>query len=184
MCIYNVDDFQQTGSDVIQDNRLVIIPNLNFTCNGRITGIQIGIIFYGNGSASSFVDVWRPSPGSQYYRLVSYTEILPLYISQPPGGGGTFLEANISLNGSSRLQFQSGDVIAFYFRRNARYRIQYISTTGYMLYVFARSPGSSLSLIDADSVINARQPMIKITLGKCEHGINEYWLCYRMGRGD
>ena len=182
-CIDNVDDFQQTGSDVIRDNRLVIIPNLNFTCNGRITNIQIGIILNGNRSGNSYVDVWRPSPGSQMYSLVSYTEILPLYISQTPGGGGTFLEANISLNGGSRLQFQSGDVIAFFLSNNAQYRIRYISTAGYMLYVFAATSDSSLNLTDADGVINARQPMIKITLGKCEHSVNDYWLCYWIGGG-
>ena len=103
-CIDNVDDFHQTGSDVIHDDQIVIIPNLNFTCNGRITNIQIGIILNGNRSGNSYVDVWRPSPGSQMYSLVSATRIRPRHISQPPGQGGTFLEAKISLSGSSRLQ--------------------------------------------------------------------------------
>ena len=162
-CIDDVDDVQQIGSDEFGDDRIILVPHLNFACNGRVTNIRVQITSNGNGTASTYVDIWRPSPGSQLYSLVTYVEILPRHISQPPGAN--ILEANISLNGSNRMLFQSGDVIAFYLSHNSRYRIQTITTTGYLLYVFSTSSNIPLNLTDAYTV-SARQPIIQFTLGK------------------
>ncbi|XP_065900911.1 uncharacterized protein [Dysidea avara] len=167
-CIGDVDDRQQIGSDEIGDHRIVIVPHLNFTCNGRVTNIRVGITSNGNGNASTYVEIWRPLPGLLFYSLVTSVEILPRHISQLPGAN--ILEANIFLIGSNRTLFQSGDVIAFYLLRNSRYRIQVITTAGYMLYVFNGSSAITLNLIDADIISSARKPIIQFTLEiQCDH---------------
>ena len=84
-CIGDVDDRQQIGSDEIGDHRIVIVPHLNFTCNGRVTNIRVGITSNGNGNASTYVEIWRPLPGLLFYSLVTSVEILPRHISQLPG---------------------------------------------------------------------------------------------------
>ena len=166
-CIDHVDDIQQIGSDEIGEDRIVVVPHLSFTCNGRISNIRVRITSHGNGNDNPYIDIWRPSPGLQVYNFVNYVQILSHHTSQPQGAN--ILEANISLNGSDRIEFQSGDVIAFYIPRSSLFRIQATTRVGYMLYVFSELPANlplSLNLTNANNIISARQPIIQFTLGK------------------
>jgi len=163
-CINVVDDVQQIGSDQISDNRIVIVPHLNFTCNGRITNIRIRITSDGSGNNFPYIQIWRQSraPSSQLYNLVDEVQIHSSYHTQL-----TYLEANIPLTGNNTIQFQSGDVIGFYNPSDSRYVIRTITTPGYVFYVFEGSTATSLDLSNADITPMGRQPLIQFTLGEC-----------------
>jgi len=166
-CIDHVDDIQQIGSDEIGEDRIVVVPHLSFTCNGRISNIRVRITSHGNGNDNPYIDIWRPSPGSHVYNLVTYVQIRSHHISRPQVAN--ILEADISLIDSDRIVFQSGDVIAFYIPRDSLFRIRTITRVGYALYIFSGLSASSLNLTNADIIISARQPIIQFTLGKYLH---------------
>ena len=165
-CIDDVDNVQQEGNQSLIQNRTVIVPSLNFTCNGRITNIRVRIL---NDSATGnnfpYIQVWRLSPSSQLYTLTNQTQIQSSHLTQL-----TYLEANIPLTGNNRIQFQSGDVIGFYNPSNSGYEIRDIRTPGYMFYLFTGSTATSLDLSNADSTPMGRQPLIQFTFG--EYGVS------------
>ena len=51
-------DIQQNGDDALGRNNLAIIPHLNFTCNGRITGIRAKLWFSNEHDEYLFFQVW------------------------------------------------------------------------------------------------------------------------------
>ncbi|XP_065899233.1 uncharacterized protein [Dysidea avara] len=159
-CIDDVDDVQLIGSDQISNNRIAIVPRLNFTCNGRITNIRVRISPDGTGDNFPYIQVWRQSPSSQPYNLSDEVQIQSSHLNTQL----TYLEANIPLTGNNRIQFQSGDVIGFYNPSNSRYEIRDITTPGYLFYVFERSTATSLDLNNAKITPMGRQPLIQFTL--------------------
>jgi len=161
-CINDVDDVRLIGSDQISNNRIVIVPLLSFTCNGRITNIRVRLSDDGTGNNFPYVQVWRPS---QVYNLVDEVQIQSSHITRL-----TFQEANILLTGNNRTQFQSGDVVGFYNPSDSRYTIRVITTPGYVFYVFTGSTATSLDLNNADNTPMGRQPLIQFTIGKYDDG--------------
>jgi len=158
-CINDVDDVQLFGRDRTSNNRIVIVPPLSFNCNGRITNIRVRITPDGTGNNFPYIQVWRPSSSSQFYNLTGQVQIQSSIQL-------TYLEANISLTGNNRIQFQSGDVIGFYNPSDSGYGIRTITTPGYVFYVFERSTATSLDLRNADITPMRRQPLIQFTLGE------------------
>ena len=166
-CIDDVDSVQQEGNQSLIQNRTVIVPSLNFTCNGRITNIRVRILSdSGTGNNFPYIQVWRPSPSSQLYNLIDEVQIQSSHLNTQL----TYLEANITLTGNNRIQFQSGDVIGFYNPSNSGYEIRDIRTPGYMFYLFTGSTATSLDLSNADSTPMGRQPLIQFTFG--EYGVS------------
>ena len=165
---------QQAYNDVISPDRTVIVPRLNFTCNGRITSIGVGIniateIFPDNtGTNFPYIQVWRQSPTSQLYSLVDQVQIQ----SNDLNTQLTYLEANISLTGNNRIQFLSGDVIGFYTPSDSGYVIRDIETAGYVYYVFIGSNASSFNLNPDSTTSENRQSLIQFTLG--EYGDSQF----------
>ena len=170
-CIDDVDDVQLIGSNQISDNRIVIVPHLSFTCNGRITNIRVRIFDDGTGDNFPYIQVWRLSPSLQLYNLVDEVQIQSSHVTWL-----TYLGANISLTGNHRIQFQSGDVIGFYLPPDSRYEIRDITTPGYVFYVFVGSTATSLNLSNADITPMYRQPLIQFTFG--EYGDSYFICCY------
>ena len=169
-CIDDVDDVQRIGSNQIPQNRLVIVPHLNFTCNGRITNIRIRISRDGTGDNFPSIQVWRLSPSSQLYNLVDEVQIQSSHLNTQL----TYLETNIPLTGNNRIQFQSGDVIGLYNPPDSRYDIRDITTPGYVFYVFVGSTATSLDLDSADTTRSRAQPLIQFTLGEF---VDSYFIC-------
>ena len=159
---------QQAYNNVISPNRTVIFPRLNFTCNGRITNIGVGIndttgiLSVNNGTNFPYIQVWRQSPTSQLnYSLVDQVQIQSDHLNTQL----TYLEANISLTGNNTIQFLSGDVIGFYAPSDSGYIIRDIQTPGYVMYVFIGSNASSFNL-STGIMSDRRQPLIQFTLGE------------------
>ena len=152
------------GGNQISNNRITIVPHLNFTCNGRITNIRVRINGDGTGDNFPYIQVWRLSsaPSTQLYNLIDEVQIQSSHLSTQL----KYQEANIPLTGNNRIQFQSGDVIGFYNPSDSRYEIRDIRTPGYVFYTFIGSTATSLDLSNADSTPMGRQSLIQFTLGK------------------
>jgi len=161
-CINDVDDVQRIGSDHISNNRIVLVPLLSFTCNGRITNIRVRISSDGTGNNFPYMQVWRPSSSSQVYNLVDEVQIQSSHIITQL----TYQEANIPLTGNNRIHFQSGDVIGFYNPSDSRYVIRDTTTTEYVFYVFIGSTATSLDLNNADRTSMGRQPLIQFAVSE------------------
>ena len=166
-CTDNVD-VQQAYNDLISPDRTVIVPRLNFTCNGRITNIRVGIndttgiLSVITGTNLPYIQVWRQSPTSQLnYSLVDQVQIQSDHLNTQL----TYLEANIPLTGNNTIQFLSGDVIGFYNPPDSGYVTRDIQTPGYVLYVFVGSNASSFNL-STGIMSDRRQPLIQFTLGE------------------
>ena len=165
-CIDVVDNVQQTPNSQIIANRTVIVPRLNFTCNGRITKIRVRIDsateipnYDNTGTNFPYIQVWRQSPTSQLnYSLVDKVQIQSDHLN-------THLEAIIPLTGNNRIQFLSGDVIGFYNPPDSGYVTRDIGTPGYVLYVFVGSNASSFNL-STGIMLDRKQPLIQFTLGE------------------
>ena len=164
-CIDHVN-VQQDGDDRIGRDRLAIIPRLNFTCNGRITGIRARVDFddFEDRVNYPFFQVWRPlSTNSTVYNKIGEVQLQ----SDQVTGSGDFQTANIILTGNNTIEFQSGDVVGYYHPSNSRYQVRTIRTSGYRLYRFDGSPApTSVNLNNADRDENDRQPLIQFTIGK------------------
>ena len=154
---------QQLGF-TIASNRLAIIPRLNFTCNGRITSIRARVLGPRSrrNSFPSF-QVWQlASVDSRVYNKTG--EVRLQSNNQVITGVSGLREADIILTGTSRMEFQSGDVVGFYHPPSARYQVITIQTNEYRLYQFE---GSSDSVTLVGEGENNRQPLIRLTVGQC-----------------
>ncbi|XP_065904456.1 P-selectin-like isoform X2 [Dysidea avara] len=159
-CIDDVDNLQQSRNSFISPNRTVIVPRLNFTCNGRITNIRVRISTFSTGTNFPDLQVWRESQTPQLYSLVDEVQIQLSHLSTQLANQ----EANISLTGNSRMQFLCGDVIGFYNPSDSGYVIDDIQTDGYVFYVFPGSSASSHTLNSGATMFDRRQPLIRFTL--------------------
>ena len=167
VCIDNVN-VQQRGDNQIDYDRLAIIPRLNFTCNGRITGIRARVTRSNSRRDYPFFQVWRPElTGSTVYNKVGEVQLQSS--DRVTGNNNNNRVANIILTGNNTIEFQSGDVAGYYLPSRSRYRVRTIRTDGYRLYQFDGSPAqTSVNLGDADEDDNNnRQPLIQFTIGKC-----------------
>jgi len=162
-CIECVNVLQQ-ADNALHQGELAIIPHLNFTCNGRITGIKVGVVRNFNNNGATFIHVWRPSSrGSIVYNKTS--EVL-LQINNEITQGNNNYETSINLTGDGRMEFQSGDVIGYHHTLDAHYIIQDIQTEGYTLYQFSETlVAHSVNLTEAFAVLDFRQPLIQINVG-------------------
>ena len=151
-------DIMQNADNVVGHNMLVIVPQLNFTCNGRITSIRARVAF-NRFSDFPFFQVWRvASVGSTVYNKISQVQL-------PRGVTSLANVATFNLTDNT-IEVQSGDVVGYYHPRESRYRVRDIQTDGYILYQFSGSHES----VDLDNNIASndnRQPMIQFTIGKC-----------------
>ena len=163
-CIECINVQQRSSSD-IATNRLVIIPHLKFSCNGRITSVRAGLDRLQNNNNFLTFQLWRPLlSDTMIYNKVG--EIQLQSESQVTEGYNNF-EATIILTGEKRLEFQPGDVIGYYHPPQPRYRVLDVDTMGYVLYRFDEtSPPDTLNLSEATKTLLNRQPLLQFTFGK------------------
>ena len=117
-CINN-PNISIPGDYSIAEGRHIIMLNLNFACNGRITGVAASMYAIRPSGALPVFQIWRPlSPNSNVYSKIGQVQfeapqgqnILRIYIS------------NVSLTGNDQIEFQAGDAIGCYQPSNSRYR--------------------------------------------------------------
>ena len=114
-------------------NKVVIVPCLRFSCNGRITNIKAQVIERSDDysySSYSFLSlqVWRPS--SVNPSVYDKTHKIQLPTNDHLNNNNVF---NIKLT----IEFQSVDIIGYYHPHGSRYLVAHINNTiGYKLYLF------------------------------------------------
>lgn len=145
----------------------MIVPNASLNCNGRITNVAVSMELILFGSNLPLFQIWHPtSINSNSYTIIGEVQ-LPTgdRIGNPFTSG--YYYASISLNSSSQIEFQSGDVIGYYQPSNPRRRIQSIQTSGYASYSSTvTSPLTSIDINNVDNIETDRQPLIEIAFGK------------------
>lgn len=158
-------DIQLDGNDQVGTGRIVIVPRLNFTCDGRITNIRAkmsrrtGFLIFGR----PYLQIWRPM--SLIYNRIHVVQINFDHVTLL---SDSRVIINITLTGDERMEFQSGDVIGYYHPSNSRYQVRTIRTDGYIQY---RSDGSSastsvdLNTASSGDITDQRQPLIQFTIG-------------------
>ena len=167
LCIEKVD-IQQDGGNQLSCNRLGILPSLNFTCNGTISGIMTGVmkIFDENKTDFPYFQVWRPSSNNS----MAYTNIGKVQLQESQVShciNNSYCYANIILTGNDRIEFQSGDVVGYYHPNSTRYRISTIPTDVYLQYCLTLSSSSlSVSLSNANASDDFQLPLIQFVIGK------------------
>ena len=168
----------------INSGRQVIVPNFTFNCNGRVTDIIVSMNTVSSGTDFSVFEMWHPTSPSGTYHKIGEVE-LPLGRRMGGQGQNNFDYATLSLNSSTQIEFQSGDVIGYYQPSDARRLIWSIQTSGYISYSnTVTSPSTSIDINNADNVDTDRQPLIQISFGKVfctqmqSHVITVYFFSY------
>ena len=81
--------------------------------------------------------------------------------------GGNYYIANVSLNSSSQIEFQSGDVIGYYQPFDPRRLVRSIQTSGYTSYSNnVTSPSTSIDTSNVHNIETNHQPLIAVIFGK------------------
>ena len=82
-------------------------------------------------------------------------------------GQNRYYHASLSLNSSSQIEFQSGDVIGYYQPSDPQRLIWSIQTSGYTSYSNSvTSPSTSIDTNNVDNIETNRQPLIAVMFGK------------------
>jgi len=160
---------QQRGTDTSLTRSQVIIPEYNFSCNGRITGYLISLNrnFFGAQDYPS-VQVWHPTSSTVYTRVDTECPLTDSDISEMTDSGDEYYLGNVSCTGNNSIEFQSGDVIGYH-QGFIRHRMRNIRPTGYTsLRIEDNNP---LNTFDTNDVSNGNtfaniQPLIQVMFGK------------------
>ena len=168
-CI-DVVDVNQQGANILSTSGLVIVPEYNFSCNGRITGYLIRLEGNANSTDLEYpsIQVWRSN--STIYNKVG-TCILTaddiVNITKLENGSLYHLE-NMSCTGDNRTEFQSGDVIGYYQNNSSHYQLLNINATeGYTSYYSSKnSLLTSINISNVDYAYKSTQPLIQVMYGK------------------
>ena len=143
----------------------MIVPESDFSCNGRITGYLISLEAASSSGDYPIVQVWHPTSSTVYTRVDTECPLTENDISRMRNGDEYYL-GNVSCTGNNRIEFQSGDVIGYYHANEVRYRLWNIGTVGYTSYIRDEdSPPNTFSINNVDDS-QTRQPLIQVLYGK------------------
>ena len=169
-CVNN-PNVNQVGQVIISSGRQVIIPRAKFNCSGRITNVSVSMqnqpVAIPNDNLPLF-QVWHPtSLNSSAYNKIGEVQ-LPAGDFVAVSAGRSYFFANLTLNGSSQIEFQSGGVIGYYQPSSSQRSIWSIQTSGYISYS-NNNDTYPLTLIDistAENTDNDHQPLIAVMFSK------------------
>ena len=168
-CI-GVIDINQQGANTLSTSGLVVVPEYNFSCNGRITSYLIRLEENVVDSTEyPSIQVWRPiNQNSTIYNRVGAMCILTADdIVNIFENGSLYHLGNVSCTGNNRIKFQSGDVIGYYQSNSSHYRLLNINTTeGYTSYSSNNSSLTSIDISNIDHTYQSTQPLIQVMYGK------------------
>ena len=164
-CVDN-PNVNQIGQKTIDNGRQVIVPNARFNCNGRITNVAVSMEkWIGAATNNPLFQVWHPtSLNSSTYNKLAEVQ-LPAGIFKLIGQNQNYYEASVSLNSSSQIEFESGDVIGYYQPSNPHRRIWSIQASGYTSYS-NNATSSTIDINSADNTDTNLQPLIRLMFGK------------------
>ena len=155
----------QKGQVTINSGKPVIVPNARFNCNGRITNVAASMKDLSGATNYPIFEVWRP-----YIHPGSYMKIGEVHFSAGSlkvASQGSYYYANIPLNSSGKIEFQSGDVIGYYQPSNAQRKIWSIQTDEYTSYSNTGPyPLTLLNVYSYGTRVTNYQPLIEVMYGK------------------
>jgi len=186
-------NIQQKGTNASTNDVQVIVPNISFSCNGRITGYLISL---GDGDEdnededneddnedednededndeSNFpvIQVWHPTSSTVYTRVDTECALTDSDISRMRDSmGDRYYLGNVSCTENTRIEFQSGDVLGYYQGDDLHYRMWNIETMEHTYYYYhienedEDGPLTSFNLSNADNDIG--RPLIQLIFGK------------------
>ena len=167
----DVIDIQQQGTNTSFTSGLVIVPDYNFSCNGRITGYlaRLELNMEDSGEYPT-IQIWRPiAQNSTIYNKVGTVCTLTaddIINNATNESSYRYRLANVSCtgHGDNRTEFQSGDVIGYYQSNSSQSRLLNIATEGYTSYN-SDSLRTRINISNAD-VYSSIQPLIQVMYGK------------------
>jgi len=162
---FDVVDIQQQGINIFNSG-LVIVPEYNFSCDGRITGYLARLeLNVADSGEYPTIQIWRPvtQNSTMYNKVGTLCALTASNIINITTNESSYL-VNVSCTGDNRTEFQSGDVIGYYQSNSSHSRLLNVVTEGYTSY----SINSSLTSIDISNfdAFRSIQPLIQVMHGK------------------
>lgn len=152
------------GDDRLERERQIIVPHLQFMCNGRITRLIVSTDEEGRRSGPNPIlfQVWKLT-GNTTYRLSGMIEL-------PEGVeiSRDFFLVNFSIPTGVNLFFHDGDVVGYYQPDQIIARIWTIENDLYLAYRLQVDNYTTTFDISDDSVEvrDERWPLIQVIYGK------------------
>ena len=160
------------NGETTNDQQYRVIPGINFTCNGSITGWKIGARWSTDGFRDSFpyLLIWR-SAGDENYTLEGSTQLFV-----PDNGRANDRDYFFSGFPDPPLEFQAGDVLGFFQPCALRSRVglNYEPNTGPSSFSVDTDDISpplldSLTITDSNVLNDTDSPVIILQIGTCNH---------------
>ena len=158
----DVVNVHQQGTNASFSCSQVIVPEYNFSCDGRITGYLMRLKLNMNSSEGyPTVQVWRlVNQTSSIYRIVGTACASPIIINIT----GDIL-GNVSCTGTNRTEFQTGDVIGYRQDNLLHYQLWNNATIGYTSYCSNNTSLTQVNII-SNRKFESMQPLIQVMYGK------------------
>ena len=163
----DVVNIQQQGINTSFTSGLVIVPEYNFSCNGRITGYLARLVLNVEGSGEyPTIQIWRPVTQNStiYNKVGTVCALTASDIINATTNESSYYLANVSCTGDNRTEFQSGDVIGYYQSNSSHFQLLNIATEEYTSY---SSDGllTSINISDVNT-FKSIQPLIQVMYGE------------------
>ena len=150
----------------------MVVPEHNFSCNGRVTGylISLRMVRYSASGSYPTVQVWHATNPPVYTRADTECLLTATDISiMTDDMGNDYYLGNVSCTGSNRIEFQSGDIIGYYQGSNLSYEVwssnnSIGNTTA--IHLYEPTPPATFNLGSIDASGSNAQPLIQILYGK------------------
>ena len=156
--LYHIDAVEGNTALDEDDERQVVIPDINFTCDGTIRKWTLGAEWDGGRSAYTELQIWRSS-GSVYTKVGSTTIMV----------GTRNMSQLYEYPLETPLAFQEGDILGYFqpeddFSELALYVVNSGTLRGYRNTVTALEPPTGPFIID-DDASNTHYPLIHVETG-------------------
>ena len=103
--------FPGIASTILRPSQYLVIPGMSFSCDGVITGYQLGVDIRDETADEVIVDLWRPRIQDGQVVDYNYVEDSLETIELSPG---TYSQDGLLQYDSAGQRFQAGDVIGVY----------------------------------------------------------------------
>ena len=151
------------GDGALLNDRHIVMPELHFGCNGRITSVAASMYEVRSSGSLPVFQVWRPSsPGSSHYSKIGQVQF-------EAGIPGVRVHiSNVSLTGKDQIKFQSGDVLGCYQPFRSHYRVGTIGDANYTSYFTSINSliTAAINLANVNYFETTRRPLISVMIGE------------------
>ena len=118
--LFHIDKVVGNTKLETRDRRQVVIPDINFSCNGTITRWIVGARWRGNTNAYTELQIWRRTSTTNQYMKVNGTSIMV-------SGQNTSEVYELETS----LAFQEGDVLGYFQPPDMRSQVDlYLENSG------------------------------------------------------